>query len=75
LLCDPSLRREISVAALDAYLAYGYVPADRSIISGVAKLPAGLTGLIWHEGRIRTEPYWDVSFGEEEIERRTGLDY
>ena len=66
LLCDPSLRREISVAALDDYLAYGYVPADRSIIGGVAKLPAAHR-LIWHEGKIRTEPYWDVSFSEEEI--------
>jgi asparagine synthase (glutamine-hydrolysing) len=66
LLCDQTLSREISVTALDDYLTYGYIPADGSIIRGVAKLPPAHR-LLWHDGKIRTEPYWDVAFGEEEI--------
>ena len=39
LLSDPSLARRIDEAALDDYLAYGYVSGDRCIVAGVSKLP------------------------------------
>ena len=61
LRCDPSFRPEISVEALDHYLAYGYVPAPYTIFEGVYKLPAGHR-LTWQGGTLRTDPYWTVSF-------------
>jgi asparagine synthase (glutamine-hydrolysing) len=41
LLADPACPRRLDPAALDAYLAFGYVPGDRSMLAGIAKLPQG----------------------------------
>lgn len=40
LLVDPALERRVNAEALDCYLAMGFVPADRCILEGFAKLPA-----------------------------------
>ncbi len=79
LLKDPSFQPEISLPALDDYLAYGYVPHDRCILQGVNKLLPGHR-LVWQDGRITIDKYWDVCFDEtpvdderawlEELERR-----
>lgn len=79
ILQAPGTRPELNPEALDAYLAYGYVPEDLCIIEGVRKLPPGCS-LFWKDGRARIEPYWDVLFAEgnvpdegewmEELERR-----
>ncbi len=61
LRCDPLFPGTIDPAALDDYLAYGYVPAPRTIYAGVHKLPAAHT-LLWERGIVRTERYWNVSF-------------
>ncbi len=52
-----SLPRELDLAALDAYLALGYVPAPRTIVRGVHKLPPGHV-LVVEAGRERLERYW-----------------
>ena len=39
LLADPGFDRGIDPAALDCYLAMGYVPGERCILRGVRKLP------------------------------------
>jgi len=52
-----SLPRELDFAALDAYLALGYVPAPRTIVRGVHKLPPGHV-LVVEAGRERLERYW-----------------
>ena len=41
LTAHPALRREVDFAAVDDYLAFGYVPDHACIIRGVKKLPAG----------------------------------
>lgn len=41
LLVDPKFSRQIDVAALDCYLAMGFVPGGRCIVQGVNKLPPG----------------------------------
>lgn len=79
LLKVPGLKPEVSLEALDDYLAYGYVPGDRCIIRGVAKLPPGCT-LTWKDGRSAVRRYWDVHFEDgddleenewiEELDRR-----
>ena len=65
LLAHPLLRREIDPLAIEDYLAWGYVPDHRSILSGVEKLPAGHYRLLEH-GREPAGPvqWWDVSFAE-----------
>ena len=37
----PSVPRDIDPVALQKYFAYGFIPAPRSLLSGVRKLPAG----------------------------------
>ena len=63
LLAHPLLRRRIDPCALDAYLAWGYVPDDRSILQGVEKLAAGHFLLLEHgkpPGPARR--WWDIDF-------------
>lgn len=61
LLVDDDLPRELALDALDDYLAYGYVPSDRCILEGVHKLAPG-HWLIWRDGRIVIQRYWDADF-------------
>ncbi|MCA1661720.1 MAG: amidotransferase 1, exosortase A system-associated [Novosphingobium sp.] len=65
LLAHPLLRAEIDPLAVEDYMAWGYVPDHRSILSGVEKLPAGHYRLLEH-GREPAAPvqWWDVSFAE-----------
>ncbi len=61
LLEDPAVVREIDPAALDSFLAYGYVPAPRSIFRAVKKLPPAHT-LVLEDGVIRCERYWRLDY-------------
>jgi asparagine synthase (glutamine-hydrolysing) len=65
LIAHPLLRREVDPLAVEDYLAWGYVPDTRSILKGVAKLPAGHT-LLLECGKPMPAPrqYWDISFAE-----------
>jgi len=59
LLVHPAFPRRLNPAALNHYLTYGYVPADRCILSGVSKLCPG-HGLLWDvpSASLRTWQYW-----------------
>lgn len=46
LVCHPDFQREVEPRALEAFLAYGFVPAPLTIYRGVRKLPAGHV-LVW----------------------------
>ena len=61
LLQDPGVPREIDCEAIDAYLAYGYVPAPMSVFQGVRKLPPAHR-LIYQDGAIATERYWRLDY-------------
>src|SRR5262245_54149384 len=41
LVADPAIKRELSLEALDDYLAFGAVPAPRTIYRGIAQVPPG----------------------------------
>jgi asparagine synthase (glutamine-hydrolysing) len=58
ILAVPWIEREIDVDALDAFLAFGFVPAPLTIYRGIRKLPPG-TLLVWEHGRTdaRIERY------------------
>jgi len=61
LLADPSLERTIDRTALSLYLGYQYVPAPRSILEGVSKLPPA-SRLVWEGGSPRIERYWTPAY-------------
>ncbi len=61
LLSDPSVKRLISLEAIDDYLTFGAVPAPRTIYQGIHQLPPAHY-LIWEDGRVRTVEYWDVKY-------------
>ncbi len=81
LMADASIPREVDMAAIDCYLAYGYIQAPRSIWSAVKKLPPAHT-LLWEDGEARVERYWRLDYSrkadaplpelEEELRRRVG---
>ncbi|HXY39550.1 MAG TPA: asparagine synthase (glutamine-hydrolyzing) [Vicinamibacteria bacterium] len=61
LLEHPAVPRKVDLRALDDYLAYSYVPSDRSIFAGVSKLPPG-HWMRWRDGSLETGRYWQVDF-------------
>lgn len=65
LTAHPALRREADLAAVDDYMAFGYVPEHACIIRGVKKLPAGYS-LLLQQGRALPQPvqYWDIDFSK-----------
>src|SRR5271168_253494 len=81
LMQDPEVPREIDHHALDAYLAYGYVPAPMSAFAAVRKLMPAST-LTYRDGALQTERYWRLDYSskppprpahEVEEEIRTGI--
>jgi asparagine synthase (glutamine-hydrolysing) len=63
LLAHPLLRREPDVRAIEDFMAFGYVPDDACIVSGVKKLAAGHALLI-ERGKPVPAPsrWWGVDF-------------
>ncbi|MFM9828223.1 MAG: XrtA/PEP-CTERM system amidotransferase [Sphingomonas sp.] len=63
LLAHPLLRRTADVCAVEDFMAFGYVPDDACIASGVKKLPAGHHMLV-RRGHPVPDPrkYWDIDF-------------
>ena len=61
LMADDTVPRVIDRDALDAYLTYGYVPAEQCILQGFRKLPAA-HALTYDLGsdRLTTWRYWDL---------------
>ena len=61
LLADSTLPRRIDPAALDCYLAMGYVPGDRCIFQGFNKLPpAHALQFELRTGEARVWCYWKL---------------
>jgi asparagine synthase (glutamine-hydrolysing) len=61
LLLHADIDRAIDLGALDAYLTFGYVPEEFCIFTNIHKLPPGHF-LMFENGRIRTEKYWDFDY-------------
>ena len=64
ILAVPGIPREIDPDALNAYLTLQYVPGPQTMLKGISKLPAG-HWLVWQDGEIRVEQYWDVVFDDD----------
>ena len=63
LLIHGGIKREIDLAAMDAYLSFGYVPDPMCIFKNVRKLEPGHY-LTWREGKVETHGYWDFDYSE-----------
>jgi len=59
ILDGPDFPRRIDRSALSSYLDFGFVPAPRTILEGVAKLEPGSL-LEWSKGRTRVSRWWDL---------------
>jgi asparagine synthase (glutamine-hydrolysing) len=62
LMQDPEIPRVVDHRALDAFLAYRWVPAPMTAFAGVRKLPPGCT-LVFRDGRATISRYWQLEFG------------
>lgn len=61
LMTHPSLPRTIDREAMDCYLALGYVPGDRCILQGFAKLPpAHALSVDLHAQSLKVWSYWQL---------------
>ena len=61
LMTHGEIKKEIDYAALDSYLTFGYVPEEFCIFKNVQKL-APAHYLIFKDGKITTEKYWDFKY-------------
>jgi asparagine synthase (glutamine-hydrolysing) len=68
-LAWPDVPRDIDLAAVDAFLAFNYVPGPRTIWRGVESLPPG-HDLVVTADSMRVEPWWDVHFGQQPLTNR-----
>ncbi len=67
LLPYPGLSRDLDLAAVEDYFAYGYVPDPRTVFTAVRKLEPGHT-IAYRRGGTddpRPREYWDVRFDAE----------
>jgi asparagine synthase (glutamine-hydrolysing) len=67
ILKHPSVSREIDPLAVDAYFAYGYIPAPLTIYRDVRKLPPAHY-LVWENGEIKLQRYWQLDFTKKRTE-------
>jgi asparagine synthase (glutamine-hydrolysing) len=61
LMQDEEIPRDVDYAALDAYLAFRYIPSPLSAFKAVRKLPPAHR-MVFEDERLTVEPYWDLSF-------------
>jgi asparagine synthase (glutamine-hydrolysing) len=66
LLALPAVAPEPDLQALDAYLALGYVPGERTGVQGIQRLLPGHL-LLAERGEIHVERYWEARPDDEEL--------
>ncbi len=67
LLKARAVRAELNYAALPDYLANHATSGEETLFRGVKRLLPGHT-LLWRDGHIEIERYWDVTFARDEDE-------
>lgn len=61
LIEDRDVPRDLDFVAIDAFLAYGYVPTPRSVFAAVRKLPPAHT-LTFRDGQVSLRRYWSLDY-------------
>jgi asparagine synthase (glutamine-hydrolysing) len=64
---------KLDASAIDLFLSLEYIPAPHTILKGIKKLPAGHR-LIFRNGEVVLEEYWDVPENVDSISRKESLD-
>ena len=66
LLAFPGVERHVDLERLDAYLALGYVPGDRTALKGINRLPPGCI-LVVENGTATVHRYWELRAAPREL--------
>lgn len=66
LVASGMMEPKLDLNAVDAYLAHGYVPPDRTIYSNVFTLPPGHY-LQWKDGKLSIDRYWQPILHTQQI--------
>ena len=74
LLAARAVAPEINFSALPDHLANHATSGEETLFRGVKRLLPGHT-LLWRDGRIHIEKYWDLHFARNGDERRADTDY
>jgi asparagine synthase (glutamine-hydrolysing) len=75
LLKSRAVRAEINYGALADYLANHAPSGEETLFSGVKRLLPGHT-LLWRDGQVKIESYWDVHFAKDDAgPRKSDRDY
>jgi asparagine synthase (glutamine-hydrolysing) len=76
LLAARALKPAINYRALPDYLANHGTSADETLFAGIKRLLPGHT-LLWHDGEVKIEKYWDVHYrtNQPDATRRSDEDY
>ncbi|HTS19758.1 MAG TPA: asparagine synthase (glutamine-hydrolyzing) [Verrucomicrobiae bacterium] len=64
IVTDPSVRREVNVAAIRKFLAFHYLPGEETLFQGIRRLLPGHY-LVADASGVSTHRYWDLRFPEE----------
>jgi asparagine synthase (glutamine-hydrolysing) len=67
-LAGSATTAEITPAAIDEFLTYGYVPHPHSVFAGLQKLPPGYVAAL-HDGQLSFSRHWDADFSSEDSSR------
>ncbi len=67
LLSHPEVRPVFDRSALPEYLAFGHLSGSGTFYEGIHKLMPGHWLEIGEDGGLRTEQYWDLPVGQEEV--------
>ena len=70
LMAFPGFSKTIRQDVLSRYLYHGYIAAPDTIFANTYKLMAGHT-MIWHEGKLRSDCYWNVAAKRADTKIRT----
>src|SRR2546428_5469663 len=61
ILAYPGIKPEFNQSTLAEYLAFGYIAGPETMFTGIRKLLPGNRLEIDEAGKIKIEPYWDLS--------------
>ena len=63
LLCNGDISRNLSLAALDYFVTYGYIPGSETIFEDIKKLPpAGYLSYRYDDGTVDLKNYWEINY-------------
>lgn len=75
LLAAGDVDTDIDPVALNYYMSFhSVVPAPRTILKGVQKLPPATVAIVEADGSMKQTKYWDLEFGAREDQKGYGFD-